>query len=85
MHEMTATEFAGILRRSAGGDAVDLSGTDLDTPFDDLGYDSLALLETLGQIERARGVTLSDDLVGELSTPRLFLERVNEHLAEARV
>ncbi|MFC4908400.1 acyl carrier protein [Actinomadura gamaensis] len=76
---MTTLDLEGlldILRRSAG-DSEALTGADvLDVPFEELGYDSLALLETAGAIERDLGISLADDEVADAATPRLFLELV---------
>ncbi|GAA2622661.1 MULTISPECIES: acyl carrier protein [Streptomyces] len=82
MAEMTLEELTGLLRECAGEDeSVDLSGDVLDIPFDDLGYDSLAVLQTTGRIEREYGIYLSDDTAAEAGTPRLLLAFVNEALA----
>ncbi|MCG8919182.1 acyl carrier protein [Actinokineospora sp. PR83] len=82
--QMTPTEFSEVLRASAGGEEPADVGPDfLDTTFEELGYDSLALLETQGRIERDHGVVLSDEAVTELTTPRAFLDLVNEHLGRA--
>ncbi|MGP4020927.1 acyl carrier protein [Saccharopolyspora sp. 5N708] len=84
MQQLTPAEFTRILRLGAGGDEpADLSDDYLDSTFDDLGYDSLALLETLRLVEREHGVAMSDDAVAELSTPRAFLELINQQLAAA--
>ncbi|MYW65840.1 actinorhodin polyketide synthase [Streptomyces sp. SID8379] len=83
MAELTLDELKQILREGAGEDeSVDLSGDVLDVPFIDLGYDSLALLETAGRIERTYGVTLVDDAVSEAETPRLLLDLINEALVD---
>ncbi|KOG87803.1 actinorhodin polyketide synthase acyl carrier protein [Streptomyces varsoviensis] len=72
MAALTLDELKQILRESAGEDeSVDLSGDVLDVPFIDIGYDSLALLETAGRVERIYGVTLVDDAVSEAETPRV--------------
>ncbi|MBT2510559.1 acyl carrier protein [Streptomyces sp. ISL-98] len=77
--ELTLTDLTRILREAAGEDeSVDLDGDILDTPFAELGYDSLALLEVAGRIERELGAKLSDDAVGEAETPRQFLKLANE-------
>ncbi|MCD0486347.1 acyl carrier protein [Streptacidiphilus sp. ASG 303] len=82
---MTLTELTQLLRECAGEDeGVDLDGDVLDTPFSELGYDSLAVLQTTGRIERDHGIRLSDDTVAEAQTPRLLLDFVNESLAAAR-
>ncbi|MGW5052775.1 acyl carrier protein [Actinokineospora sp. NPDC004072] len=83
MTEMTLAELTRLLRECAGADdAVDLDGDILDVPFDDLGYDSLALFNTAGRIERDHAIRLPDDLVGEVSTPRELLDVVNAHLGQ---
>jgi act minimal PKS acyl carrier protein len=76
--ELTLTDLTRIMRESAGEDEnVNLDGDILDVSFSDLGYDSLALLETAGRIEREFGIRLGDDTVGEAETPRQFLDLVN--------
>ncbi|MFE7274725.1 acyl carrier protein [Streptomyces sp. NPDC057623] len=83
-HELTLTDLTRILRESAGADeSVNLDGDILDTPFAELGYDSLALLEAASQIEREVGITLSEDALGEAETPRQFLNLVNEPITSA--
>jgi act minimal PKS acyl carrier protein len=82
MTALTLEELVGILRESAGEDEdVDLGGDISDTPFTDLGYDSLALLETAGRVQRDFGIALDDDVLGAAETPRLFLAAVNKRLA----
>ncbi|MFI7026833.1 acyl carrier protein [Micromonospora sp. NPDC049900] len=67
-----------ILRASAGeDDSVDLDREILDTPFVDLGFDSLALLETVSRISREYAVTLPDEVVESCDTPRSLLDYVN--------
>ncbi|MFD8492872.1 acyl carrier protein [Amycolatopsis sp. NPDC059657] len=82
MAKMTLGELTGLLRECAGeAEGVDLDGEVLDTEFDELGYDSLALLQVTGRIEREYGITLADDTVSEAHTPRLLLDVVNESLS----
>ncbi|MFE0730714.1 acyl carrier protein [Streptomyces antibioticus] len=79
----TLDSLKRILREGAGTDeSVDLDGDILDTDFEDLGYESLALLETCGRIEREYGITLDDSVVGDVRTPRRMVEVVNEHLGQ---
>ncbi|WP_432156631.1 MULTISPECIES: acyl carrier protein [unclassified Streptomyces] len=71
-------DLVELLRECAGEDeAVDLDGDILDTAFADLGYDSLALFNTVSRIERDYAVELPDDVVGELKTPRQLLDLVS--------
>ncbi|MFB7589200.1 acyl carrier protein [Streptomyces sp. NPDC056169] len=78
MARLTLDTLLQILRESAGEEeGVDLGGDILDTPFVELGYDSLALLQATGRIERDFGVALPDDVVAEAETPALLLDLVN--------
>ncbi len=82
--ELTLTDLTRILRESAGEDeSVDLDGDILDTPFAELGYDSLALLEAASRVEREVGIKLSEDALGDAETPRQFLNLVNEPITTA--
>lgn len=67
-----------ILREGAGADeGVDLDGEILDTEFDDLGYDSLALMETAARITREYGIPIDEDALLAATTPRRLLDLVN--------
>jgi act minimal PKS acyl carrier protein len=80
--EFTLEDLRLILRAAAGEDEeIDLDGDILDVPFYELGYDSLALLETGGRIERQLGVELGDQTVTEAENPRALLAAVNQVLA----
>jgi act minimal PKS acyl carrier protein len=82
MEKLTLTELTTILRECAGSDeAVDLGGDIHDTHFVDLGYDSVALLEVASRIQQRYGVRLSDEVVGEIRTPRQFIEVVDSAAA----
>jgi minimal PKS acyl carrier protein len=81
----TLDDLKRVLRESAGVDeTVDLDGDILDTAFTDLGYESLALLETCGHIERDLDISLDDSLLGEALTPRALVEAVNAQLGTVR-
>lgn len=54
-----------------------------DQPFDELGYDSLALLETHSRIHRDYGVEISEDDLSEVKTPRELVDLVNGRLRAA--
>ncbi|MEW2635803.1 acyl carrier protein [Streptomyces sp. NPDC048389] len=78
----TLDDLKRILLQSAGVDEnVDLDGDILDTDFEELSYESLAILETCGRIERDYGIALDDTVVTEARTPRALLELVNAQLA----
>ena len=79
---MTIDDLKRILRQAAGeAEGADLDSDILDTEFTDLGYDSIALMETGGRIERECGVQLDDDTMTSVHTPRALLVLVNKRLA----
>ncbi|MZE78775.1 acyl carrier protein [Streptomyces xinghaiensis] len=82
--EVTLADLTRMLRESAGEEeGVDLDGDVLDTTFIELGYDSLALLQVIGQIQREYGREIPDDAVVDAETPRALLELVNAGRATA--
>nr|WP_198408962.1 acyl carrier protein [Micromonospora maris] len=84
MPELTLADLTRILRAAGGEDDPEtLQGDILDVPFTDLGYDSLAMLETVSRIEREFDLSLPDDLVPEMPTPRIALDTINSRLRAA--
>ena len=82
--QLTLDDLRRILRAAAGeAEGANLDSDIDDTRFSDLGYDSLALLETTGRIERELGVRLDDALVVDARTPRELLGAVNAQLLAA--
>jgi act minimal PKS acyl carrier protein len=79
--EFTIDDLRRILRAAAG--EVDLDSDILDVTFIDLGYDSVALLETSRRIELERSVELGDSTVNDAHTPRALLAVVNGQLGAA--
>ncbi|MCX4906882.1 acyl carrier protein [Streptomyces sp. NBC_00878] len=78
MAQMTLDELRTTLIACAGeDDSTDLSGDILDMAFDDLGYDSLARMESAARIEREYGIALPDEAVADAETPRALLDLVN--------
>jgi act minimal PKS acyl carrier protein len=76
--QMTLEELRDILLACAGAEeGVDLSGDFSDREFEDLGYDSLALLEMAATIEQTRGLKIPDAAVPDLRTPGAVLDLVN--------
>lgn len=82
--EFTLDDLKRILREGAGADeAVDLDGDILETQFEQLGYESLALLETGSRIEREYDITLDDSVLTDAETPRALIAAVNALLTTA--
>ncbi|MEU6658604.1 acyl carrier protein [Streptomyces sp. NPDC046821] len=75
---VTLADLTRMLRESAGEEeGVDLDGDVIDTPFIDLGYDSLALLQVIGEIQREFGIDIPDDAVVDAETPGALLALIN--------
>ncbi|HEY8374500.1 MAG TPA: acyl carrier protein [Pseudonocardiaceae bacterium] len=82
MSQFTLDDLRRILKSAAGDDGATLDGDVLDTEFADLGYDSLALLELAGHVQREYGVPMPDDAPQHMTTPRAALDYVNARFAE---
>ncbi|MFI0421587.1 actinorhodin polyketide synthase [Spongiactinospora gelatinilytica] len=75
---MTLDDLRRIMVACAGEDEhVDLAGDIIDRTFAELGYDSLAVMETAARIEGEFGVKIPDEQVPELATPRALLDCVS--------
>lgn len=81
MRQITFSELQDIMRACVGEDedALPLEQAP-DQHFDELGYDSLAVLETHSRIQRDYGIELSDEDVGGLKTPRELVDYLNKLL-----
>jgi minimal PKS acyl carrier protein len=78
MTSLTLDRLRDIMRDCAGeNESIDLNGDIGEVSFMDLGYDSLALLETTSRLEREFDITLDDDSVSEDGTPNTLIELVN--------
>nr|ADE34520.1 SsfC [Streptomyces sp. SF2575] len=83
MSEFVIQDLVRLLRECAGEDeSVDLEGEILDTTFEDLGYDSLALFNTVSRIERDYTIQLPDEVVSEAKTPGQLLKLINVVITE---
>ncbi|NUR93170.1 MAG: acyl carrier protein [Nonomuraea sp.] len=76
---ITIDDLARIMREHAG-EAAALVPDLADVPFAELGYDSLAVLETAARLETEYSVRLSDDDIDAMETPRAFVDLVNRRL-----
>lgn len=67
-----------ILEEGAGAAyGVDLDADILDIEFAELGYDSIAIMETAARISREFAIRIDDDALVEANTPRQLLDLVN--------
>jgi act minimal PKS acyl carrier protein len=81
MQEFTVADLTRIIRAAAGEDeSLDLDGSILELSFAELGYDSLAVMETASQVEREFGVLIPEAEMEDIDTPKQFIALVNDHL-----
>lgn len=84
MAQFTLDRLQDIMRECAGQDeAAQPFGQAPDELFADLGYDSIALLETQSRINRDYDIEISEDDLADLTTPRELVEFLNSMLAAA--
>jgi act minimal PKS acyl carrier protein len=84
MTQLTFEDLMAVIRECAGeSEAGGVGAEAQDTDFDDLGYDSLALMETAARLQRDYGVELPDETVVDIRTPRQLLDLLNSKLAPA--
>jgi act minimal PKS acyl carrier protein len=84
MQRMTVPALMEILDRAGGGaESLDLSTDVSEVDLEELGYESLAILETAGVIEREYGVTLDEAALFDARTPQGLVAVVNDALASA--
>jgi len=77
----TMDDLRTIMRESAGECEVRSPGIDIaQTSYEDLGYDSLALLEVTARIKQNLGVQPPDEAIAKTSTPAETVAAVNELL-----
>jgi act minimal PKS acyl carrier protein len=81
---MTLHDLQDIMHECAGADeSAEPLAEAPDALFSDLGYDSIALLETQGRIKRDFGVEFSEDDLADITTPGEFVEFCNSLLPAA--
>ncbi len=84
MSTLTVDDLRRILIAVAGRpEGVDLGADIVDTDFEQLGYDSLALMEMAATIEQEYGITIDEDTAARFGTPRTVLDLVNGTIARA--
>ncbi|GAA0740809.1 acyl carrier protein [Dactylosporangium roseum] len=74
---VTVEDVRRILIACSGAPEVEVADADFaDTSLEDLGYDSLALMESAATIEQEYGVRVSDETFAAAKTPRELTEIV---------
>lgn len=81
MNAFSLDDLRRILTAVAGADEeTNLSGDISAVAFDDLGYDSLALMEMAARISQEYGISIGDEEAADFTTPMDVLVAVNDTL-----
>ncbi|MGP4046381.1 methyltransferase [Streptomyces sp. 2A115] len=76
--EFTLEELIELIETHAGEpDEGELDVTVVDVLFQELGYDSIRLLEVISQIKQRYGLDLAEEILAEMRTPRQILDAIN--------
>lgn len=81
MQLFTVDQLRDVMGRCIRDDDYTLDADQLEAPFTDLDFDSLAVLEIATRIQQDHGVPFPDEAVERMKTPRHVLDYVNDHLA----
>ncbi|WP_306362238.1 acyl carrier protein [Nocardia sp. CC227C] len=75
---LTTEQLRAAMIASAGEDeSINLDGDFTTTDFTELGFDSLALMETCAHLKRAHGIVIPDETLWDLTTPEQLMRWVN--------
>lgn len=81
MRDFDRDDLVAIMRECLGEADLQLSDTDLDTEFFQLGCDSLLVLEISSRIQDRYQVRIPDEAITEMSTPNEMLHSVRSRVA----
>jgi act minimal PKS acyl carrier protein len=84
MSRFTVDDVRRILRDCAGEpDSISLDDDISGVSFEEMGYDSLAVLELAARIQQEFLVAIPDETMTELPTPDAVIDYVNPRIAAA--
>ncbi|WP_433336444.1 acyl carrier protein [Spirillospora sp. CA-294931] len=69
MAQFTLDDVRRLIRACAGESGADLDGDIGGLSFEELGYDSLAVLEMAARVQQEFGVPMPDEAVDHMKTP----------------
>ncbi|GHG08509.1 MULTISPECIES: acyl carrier protein [Streptomyces] len=84
MSSLELNDLYTMMIEAAGvDDGVVLDADAAERGFEDLGYDSLAVLELFGRIERVTGISIPEEAAHDLLSPAAVIAYVNGSLTPA--
>ncbi len=83
---ITINDLKRALKEGSGvPEGVDLDRDLESQTFSDLGYDSLAILETGLRLGRENNVEIEDEIFADLETPQQLIEQINSIISSKGV
>lgn len=79
---VTPQDLQELVAAAVGAGDLGLPDGRLDTPFEESGLDSLAVLEILAVVEQRYGVPMDDELAETIQSPAQLLSHLNDRLQE---
>jgi minimal PKS acyl carrier protein len=84
MDRFTMDELRKTIDSCLGSDRTEsLTDATADTDFDDLGYDSLSIYEFVTALQDNLHISITDEEIEGLRTPRVVIDFINRRLADA--
>jgi act minimal PKS acyl carrier protein len=78
MAVFTLDQLRQKMHETAGeSEDADFDGDITDTPFEELDFDSLAIMEIAARIKQENGIVIPDDEIGNLKTPGAMVDYIN--------
>lgn len=78
MPAFTLAQLRDTMHETAGeNEGVDFDGDIADTPFEELDFDSLAIMEIAARLKQEHGLVIPDEEIGNLKTPQMLVDFVN--------
>lgn len=84
MISLTLENLKQLMQSCGVDEGTDLNGDIAESSFEELGYDSLALLDIIAQIENEYDLKLSEEDLDKMQTPGQLIDFVNNMLIGAR-
>lgn len=81
MAQFTLDDVRRLIRACAGESGAELDGDIAQITFEELGYDSLAVLEMAAKVQQEYGIAMPDEAVEQMRTPQQAVDYINGRLA----
>ncbi|MBA9005519.1 MULTISPECIES: acyl carrier protein [Thermomonospora] len=83
MAQFTLDDVRRLIRACAGESGAELDGDIAQITFEELGYDSLAVLEMAAKVQQEYGIPMPDEAVEQMRTPQEAVDYISGRLATA--